>query len=35
MRVQLQYSRFEPAMARRTDADAISCMYEAYALVPQ
>ena len=33
MRVQLQYSRFEPVMAQRTDADVVSCMCAVLALV--
>ena len=33
IRVQLQYSRFEPVMAQCIDADAVSCMCAVHALV--
>ena len=33
MRARPQYSRYERVMPRRTDADAVSCMYAVHALV--
>ena len=32
MQVQVQFSRFEPVMTQRTDADAPSCMRAVHAL---